>query len=91
MDEKQFNKLLSTSKHIVGRYPNIKGMEKEDLVYDVLMYLDKWNRHFENKGKILTRKQLISIGWNYIKPQEPPKLGKLIKLDTPDSNGFYSI
>ena len=92
MEDKKFDKLLSICKHLSGRYPNIKNEEKEALVYDLLMYLDKWCRHFENKGKKLTRKQLITIGWNYIKPHEPFKLGRQIKIDMkPDSNGYYSI
>ena len=80
MEDKQFDKLLSICKHLSGRYPNIKGEEKEIMIYDLLMYLNRFSKHFENKGKFLNRKQLIAIGWNYIKPREPFQLGKHITI-----------
>ena len=50
------------------------------MIYDLLMYLNRFSKHFENKGKFLNRKQLIAIGWNYIKPREPFQLGKHITI-----------
>lgn len=80
MDDQKFDRLLSVCKHLANRYPNIKNQEKEDLVYDLLMYLNKWTIYFEKSDRVLTRKQLISIGWNYIKPREPFQLGKKITI-----------
>ena len=81
MEEMEFNELIAICKHVAIRFKRISKKDKEYMVYHILFYLKKCIEYYKNNGKTLSRKHLIYIGNNYVRPKGPFEIGCKIKFN----------